>query len=268
VLRAVSRIVLIRPDYERETWEVGSAIDKEEEHTDRGSVTGSAFSQGARSRLSRRPPPGGEQTYGNEYWQDSNPLRPDSVKGSAQIRPAVSGNSLRSSFAPEQPRVGMPQSQYGAGSASGGFPAPGGNPFMGTAPPSMYDGHMTPMHTGNMMALNPFAASPMMAPYNPFTTSSMMNGTAPSMNPFVNPAAQPSPAPQQTQPIPAEPPTSYASDPTDDELFRVVDWYVRSNWQDENLTRRKVRDAVFAKFPEADLSARTTYINGLIDRAT
>lgn len=195
------------------------------------------------------------------------------MKGSGKIRPAVSGNSLRSSFAPEPQQRGMPQSQY-AGSAYGGFPAaPAGNPFMaGTAPPSMYDGHMTPIHTGNMMAMNPFAASPMMSAYNPFTTSSMMNGTAPSMNPFANsgqpsPLAQPQPQPTP-QPIPVEPPTSYTADPTDDELFKVVDWYVRSNWQDENLTRRKVRDAVFAKFPEADLAPRTQYINELIDRAT
>lgn len=227
-------------------------------------MTGSAFSQGARSRLSRRPPPGGEQTYDSQYWQDSNPLRPESMKAS-QIRPAVSGQSLRSSFAPEQPRA---PSQY-AGSAYGAFPGVGGNPY--TAPPSMFDG-MTPMHTGNMMPLHPFAASPMMSPYNPFATSSMMNGTAPSLNPFANPpatAAPPLAQPTSTpQPIPAEPPTSYAADPTDDELFKVVDWYVRSNWQDEALTRRKVRDAVFAKFPEADLAPRTRYINELIDRAT
>lgn len=130
---------------------------------------------------------------------------------------------------------------------------------------------MGPMHTGNMLGVNPFAASPMMSPYNPFATSSPMYSAAPSVNPFANPQNQPSPLAQQQlaqQPIPDEPPTSFAAEPTDDELFKVVDWYVRSNWQDENLTRRKVRDAVFAKFPEADLTPRTQYINELIDRAT
>lgn len=240
-----------------------------------GSAVESAFSHGAQSRLSRRPPPGGEQTYDGQYWQDSNPLRPESMKGSNKVRPVASGTSLRSSFAPEQQRSGSMagMSHYGAGSVygayPGGVPVPG-NPFMpGTAPPSIYDGHMGPMHAGNMLGVNPFAANPMMSPYNPFATGSLMNGTAPSVNPFANPQSQPSPlAPLPQQPIPDEPATSFAAEPTDDELFKVVDWYVRSNWQDENLTRRKVRDAVFAKFPEADLTPRTQYINELIDRAT
>jgi chitin synthase len=202
------------------------------------------------------------------------------MMGTNRIKPAESSASLRSSFAHEQPRsasmAGM--SQFGGGgSAYGGYPAPmpfGANPFMpGTAPSSEYGGPMAPMHAPNMLGMNPFApaGSPMMSPYNPFGTGSIMNGSTQSVNPFANPqqhvASPLAKAPAQ-QPIPAEPATSYAAEPTDDELFRVVDWYVRSNWQDDSITRKKVRLAVFAKFPEADLVPRTQYINDLIDRAT
>lgn len=160
------------------------------------------------------------------------------------------------------------------GSVYGGYPSgvPAGIPFMGTAPPSIYDQPMAPMHTGNMLGVDPFATNQMMSPYNPFTAGSPMPSVAPSINPFANPPQnQPSPLAHQAlvqQPVPEEPPTSFTAEPSDDELFKVVDWYVRSNWQDDNLTRRKVRDAVFAKFPEADLAPRTQYINELIDRAT
>jgi chitin synthase len=173
--------------------------------------------------------------------------------------------------------------QWGAGSVYGMPPNPmfAQNPFMTASPVGSEHGGMAMgmnmgqspygmmgiMNTNGgprnsvMTNLNDFAApsilnqqptggsrSGLAPPVRPYSTFSMAN----TANPFGD--APPEPAPM-----------NYASEPTEDEIIKTLKADLAC--QDlTTLTRRKVREGVVAKFPNADLSGKTKFINESVDR--
>ena len=196
-------------------------------------------------------------------------------------------------------------SQWGAGSVYG-MPAPmfAQNPFMGGSPlGSEYGGGAPPGSMmggpGNMMMGPPMSSYGMMgggggmmasSPQHAAPRNSMMtnlndfNGAPPMMNPqatggsgmgsnlmpgmpnrpystysFANTAN-----PFDTGA--AEPaPLNYMSDPTDDDILKTLKADLAC--QDlTTVTKRKIRDLVMSKYPNADLTGKTKFINENIDR--
>lgn len=228
--------------------------------------------------------------HSGDYYRDNSPIsRPNSQRN---LRPMSSftGSGNQQQLVDPRTRSMAGLSQWGPGSAYG-MPNPmfASNPFMngspsgsdyGGAPPSMAPPNMFGMGPPQMMS----GMSQVGAPRNSVMTN--LNGLAGAPSMYGQPlggsqmgAAPPSAQlPRayssyslldagnsfgQAQPVPA--PLNYSQHPEDEEIIRTL----KADLACQDLTtisKRQMRMMVISKFPNADLSDKTAFINQNIDR--
>ncbi|KAF7345448.1 Glycosyltransferase family 2 protein [Mycena venus] len=235
-------------EYEAEAWETGSRHSED-----------TGYSGKPRSR-SRAPPSRGESPHpyqqasqSGDYYRDTNTLNNGSQRRLAS-QPSLSNMSQRGPMdqnpfaAPQLPFMpfgGGPPSI--SGSDHGQMPMMTGMGYQNTG--SMY-GMMPPMMTG----MNMYAGS--------------FNGSQGGFAPPVMPAASGVPRPMSTLSMattanmfsgPSQNPN-----PSDDELFSALRNYLST--QDlMTVTKKTAREAIMARFPNADLTSRKEFLNHSID---
>ncbi|KAJ7114120.1 chitin synthase [Mycena epipterygia] len=240
-------------EYEAEAWETGSRHSEE-----------TGYSGKPRSR-SRAPPSRGESPHpyqqasqSGDYYRDTNLTFNNS--SNAQLRlgsqPSLSNLSQhaqmqqQAQFAPPQ----LPFMPFGGGPGSVTGSDHGGQMPMMTG--------MGYQNTGSMYGMMP----PMMNNMNMYAGS--FNGSQGGFAPPVMPAASGIPRPMSTLSMattanmfsgPSQNPN-----PSDDELFSALRNYLST--QDlMTVTKKTAREAIMARFPNADLTSRKEFLNHSID---
>ncbi|KAJ7483304.1 glycosyltransferase family 2 protein [Mycena latifolia] len=239
-------------EYEAEAWETGSHHSEE-----------TGYSGKPRSR-SRAPPSRGESPHpyqqasqSGDYYRDTNLTFNNSSNANLRLgsQPSLSNLSQRGQM--QQPQFGAPQIPFvpfggGPGSVTGSDH--GQMPMM----PAM--GYQ---NTGSVYGMMP---PPMMGSMNMYGGS--FSGSQGGFAPPVMPAASGIPRPMSTLSMattanmfsgPSQNPN-----PSDDELFSALRNYLST--QDlMTVTKKTAREAIMARFPNADLTSRKEFLNHSID---
>ncbi|KAF7371090.1 Glycosyltransferase family 2 protein [Mycena sanguinolenta] len=241
-------------EYEAEAWETGSR------HSHHSEETGYSGKPRSRSRApkSREESPHAYQqaSQSGDYYRDTNTLNNGSQRRLAS-QPSLSNMSQRgpmgqSPFGPPQlpfmPFGGGPPSITGSDHGQMAMMPPMGYQNTG----SMY-GMMPPMMTG-MTGMNMYGGS--------------FSGSQGGFAPPVMPAAGGVPRPMSTLSM-ATSANMFAGpsqnpNPSDDELFSALRNYLST--QDlMTVTKKTAREAIMARFPNADLTQRKDFLNQSID---
>ncbi|KAJ6485567.1 glycosyltransferase family 2 protein [Mycena sanguinolenta] len=241
-------------EYEAEAWETGSR------HSHHSEGTGWSGKPRSRSRAprSREESPHAYQqaSQSGDYYRDTNTLNNGSQRRLAS-QPSISNMSQRGPM--EQSPFGPPQLPFMP--FGGGPPSITGSDHgqMAMMPPmgyqntgSMY-GMMPPMMTG-MTGMNMYGGS--------------FSGSQGGFAPPVMPAAGGIPRPMSTLSM-ATSANMFAGpsqnpNPSDDELFSALRNYLST--QDlMTVTKKTAREAIMARFPNADLTQRKDFLNQSID---
>ncbi|KAF8483043.1 chitin synthase-domain-containing protein [Gautieria morchelliformis] len=250
-------------EYEAEAWETGSV---------RSGHTGFSQPSGQRSMHTHQPPmPRSESprsyaqaSQSGDFYRDTNVTFNNSSNPNLRLGPNQPSNVSMSQYGGAPPA--LPQQQFGTpqmpflpmgagpgsvhGSEYGGVPQMG---FPNTA--SMY-GMGMPMDPRNtvMSNLNMFGGG----------GSGSFSGAPPSAMPNINMGQQRmSTFSMATSFSPFASP-SQSTDPTDEELLGVLRHYLST--QDlMTVTKKTAREAVMARFPNADLTSRKDFLNQSID---
>ncbi|KAI3614821.1 chitin synthase 6 [Moniliophthora roreri] len=241
-------------EYEAEAWDTGSR------HSDE---------TGYSKARSRGPPSQSREDFhsasqAGDYYRDTNVMS----KFNQQLSSKHSMSNM-SHHGGQQP-----MSQYGggpfmgggyAGSMHGGSDYGGGGGAMPMGMPmmpyqntgSMY-GMMPPMMMGTGNFMGSFGGS---------QTASMTGGFAPPQMPAVQPQQRMSTFSMATttNPFAGGPSTPSSNpNPSDEELFTALRQYLAT--QDlMTVTKKTAREAIMARFPQADLTSRKDFLNKSID---
>lgn len=267
-------------EYEAETWETASGLgEKLDRETDNRSETTATTAKDDPYRKRRTGKPDATSSFaGGDYYRDSSPFgRSSPARGNLRNMPSTS--TFHSAYGAD-PRVqsmaGL--SQWGPGSVYGSnmmIPQIA-NPFLGSAAPSEHGGVPASMHgTGyGMPPLGPPRNSMFPMGMNHYETGSVLNGGGSTNGALLPPQMMARPHSTFSlattfnpfEPQPPPPTIDYSSShPSDDDIIKFLSYHLST--QDlMAVTKRKVREAVIAKFSNADLTQRTSFINESIDR--
>ncbi|KAL0950335.1 hypothetical protein HGRIS_010306 [Hohenbuehelia grisea] len=254
-------------EYEAEAWETGSR------HSDETGYSGKPRSR--RGPVSREDSPNTyhQASQSGDYYRDTNVTYNNNSNPNLRLAGSQLSHSNMSShhgMVPQQTPFGsmpqLPLMPFGTGPGSVAGSDYGGQmnmmPPMGYANTASVYGMMPPPRNTVMTGMNMFGGSfggsqsansgglggmPMLPPIGmgmteqrPASTFSM----ATTANPFAGP--------------------SMNANPTDDELVAALRTYLST--QDlMTVTKKTAREAIMAKFPKADLTARKDFLNKSID---
>ncbi|KAL0581503.1 hypothetical protein V5O48_000561 [Marasmius crinis-equi] len=249
-------------EYEAEAWETA---------TRRSEETGYSKPQSRAPRSHQSHEDFHNASQAGDYYRDTNLTMNNS-------NPRLASKASHSNLSHDGGRPSM--SQYGGGPFMGGYPAGG------SVHGSDYGGHVMPMMPQMMPYQNTGSMYGMMPP-GPMTPQSMMMGnfmmptggsfggsqSGHSMTGGFAPPAMP--AAQQrmstfslattVNPFAGGPSTPSSNpNPSDDELFTALRQYLST--QDlMTVTKKTAREAIAARFPQADLASRKDFLNKSID---
>ncbi|KAJ7846265.1 glycosyltransferase family 2 protein [Mycena leptocephala] len=236
-------------EYETEAWETGSRHSEE-----------TGYSGKPRSR-SRAPPSRGESPHpyqqasqSGDYYRDTNLTHNNGSNPRLGTQPSLSNMSQRGPM--DQSPFNAPQLPF---MPFGGGPGSITGSDHGQMPMMTGMGYQ---NTGSVYGMMP----PMMSGMNMYGGS--FNGSQGGFAPPVMPAASGIPRPMSTLSMattanmfsgPSQNPN-----PSDDELFSALRNYLST--QDlMTVTKKTAREAIMARFPNADLASRKEFLNHSID---
>ncbi|KAF7309423.1 Glycosyltransferase family 2 protein [Mycena indigotica] len=234
-------------EYEMEAWETGSRHSEETGYS--GKPRSRSRAPGSRGQS---PHPYQQASQAGDYYRDTNLTSHNGSNPNLRLGSQPSLSNL-SHQAPLQPVPQLPFMPFGGGPGSvTGSDYGGGMPMMG----------MPYQNTGSMYGM----MGPMMGGMNMYSGS--FNGSQGGFAPPVMPAAAPMTRPMSTLSMattanmfsgPSQNPN-----PSDDELFNALRHYLST--QDlMTVTKKTAREAITAKFPNADLTSRKEFLNNSID---
>ncbi|KAJ6568375.1 glycosyltransferase family 2 protein [Mycena vulgaris] len=241
-------------EYEAEAWETGSHHSEE-----------TGYSGKPRSR-SRAPPSRGESPHpyqqasqSGDYYRDTNLTFNNNSNGNLRLgsQQSLSNLSQRGQMQPQYGAPQIPFMPFGGGPGSIAGSDHGQMPNQMPMMPGM--GYQ---NTGSVYGMMP----PMMNNMNMYAGS--FSGSQGGFAPPVMPAAGGIPRPMSTLSMattanmfsgPSQNPN-----PSDDELFSALRNYLST--QDlMTVTKKTAREAIMARFPNADLTSRKEFLNHSID---
>ncbi|KAK7037679.1 hypothetical protein VNI00_010904 [Paramarasmius palmivorus] len=241
-------------EYEAEAWDAGSR------HSDE---------TGYSKARSRAPPSQSREDFHNasqsgDYYRDTNAMN--------RSNPNVNQLSSKQSFSNLSHHGGQQptMSQYGGGPFMGGGYAGSihGSDYGGAMPMTM---PMMPyQNTGSMYGMMPpmmMTGGNFMGSFGGSQTGSMTGGFAPPQMPAAQPQQRMSTFSLATtvNPFAGGPSTPSSNpNPSDEELFTALRQYLAT--QDlMTVTKKTAREAIMARFPQADLTSRKDFLNKSID---
>jgi len=235
-------------EYEAEAWETGSR------HSD-----GTGYESKTQSHKPPRSRDESHHTFqqasqSGDYYRDTNLTHNNSSNPNLRLGPGSQQSHSNLSHSQAFPQLPLMPFGHGPGSAAGSDYG-GGVPMMPQIPFQ---------NTGSMYGMPGMQMNPMMSNMFGGSVNGSHSGFAPPSAPALTGQQRPmsSFSLATTANLFSGPSTS--TNPTDDELFTALRNYLST--QDlMTVTKKTAREAIMARFPNADLTPRKDFLNQSID---